>query len=153
MNIFVRPFKASDFTEFVPIEPLQKTDIGDPEFAQAIEDSGLAVTGIYGKDRKVIGCAGVHPIDEFHGEIWLRLSPECMKHKISTLRWLKAGLKIVEETYPFKQLNATIQECFEVSSRMIEYLGFVSTEMKEIDGKQWVTYSKRIKDGQYFIKA
>ncbi len=144
--IYVRPFKVSDFTEFVPIEPLQKTDIDDPEFAQVVEDSGLAVTGIYGKDRKVIGCAGVHPIDEFHGEVWLRLSPECRKYKTSTLRWLKAGLKIAEETYPFKQLNATIQECFEVSSRMIEYLGFVSTEKKEIDGRQFLIYSKRVQE-------
>ncbi len=150
-GIYVRPFKVEDFEKFEPIEPLTNAEIYDSEFAQAIEDSGLAVTGI--KDGKVIGCSGVHPIDEVHGEIWLRLSPECMKHKTSTMRWLKAGLKIVEATYPFKQLNATIQECFEVSLRMIEYLGFVSTETEEIDGKQWVTYSKRIKDGQYFIKA
>jgi len=146
MTIFVRPFRASDFTEFEPIEPLTNDEICDPEFAQAIEDSGLAVTGIYGKGRKVIGCGGVHPVDDFHGEIWLRLNSDCMKHKTSTLRWLKAGLKIIEETYPFKQLNATIQECFEVSSRMVEYLGFVSTETREIDGKQWVTYSKRIQE-------
>jgi len=143
-GIYIRSFKVSDFAEFEPIEPLQKSDVLDPEFAKAIEDSGLAVTGI--KDGKVIGCGGTHPIDEFHGELWLRLSPECMKHKTSTLRWLKAGLKIVEETYPFKQLNATIQECFKVSSRMIEYLGFVSTEIKEIDGRQYLIYSKRVKE-------
>ncbi len=133
-----------DFEAFVPIEPLTSAEIKDPELAQAIEDSGLAVTGV--RDGQVIGCAGVHPIenDDFNGEIWLRLSADCLKHKIDTLRWIKDGLKIVEETYPFGQLNATIKCCFESSVKMIEYLGFKRTREIVHEDVKWLIYSKRI---------
>ena len=88
----------------------------------------------------------MHPIedDDFNGEMWLRLSPDCLKHKLDTLRWLRDGLKIVEETYPFGQLNATIKCCFEQSIKMIEYLGFKKTQELEHEGMQWAIYSKRI---------
>lgn len=139
--IYIRPFKVSDFDAFVPIEPL--TGKSDPEFVQAIEDSGLAVTGI--RDGKVFGCAGVHPIEDIpeQGEIWLRLSKTCRQYPLDTMRWLRDGLKIIEETYPFKQLNATVKCCFEKSIRMIEYLGFERTQ--EVDG-EWFIYSKRVKE-------
>ncbi len=140
--IYIRPFKKSDLSAFVPLEPLIEVEIKDPELAQAMEDSGLAVTGV--RDGKIIGCAGVHPIDKVHGEMWLRLSEDCLKHKIDTMRWIKDGLKIIEETYPFKQLNATVKCCFEKSIRMVEYLGFVLTETKEHKGQRWAVYSKRV---------
>ena len=139
--IYIRPFRVSDFEAFVPIEPLAKAEIGDPELAQAIEDSGLAVTGI--RDGEIVGCGGVHPIEDIpeQGEMWLRLSKTCQRYPLDTLRWLKDGLKIIEETYPFEQLNATVKCCFKKSVRMIEYLGFQRTQ--EVDG--WFIYSKRVK--------
>jgi len=144
MSIYVRPFRVSDFNSFIPIEPLAEPS--DPEFAQAIEDSGLAVTGI--RDGEVVGCGGVHPIenDDFHGEMWLRLSETCRRYPLDTLRWLEDGLKIIEETYSFKQLNATIKCCFKKSVRMIEYLGFVRTREIEHEGQKWFVYSKRVKE-------
>ena len=140
--IYIRPFEVSDFEAFVPIEPLAKAEIGDPELAQAIEDSCLAVTGI--RDGEVVGCGGVHPIEDIpeQGEMWLRLSKTCQQYPLDTLRWLGDGLKIIEETYPFEQLNATVKCCFEKSIRMIEHLGFTQTEIR--DG-EWAIYSKRIK--------
>jgi hypothetical protein len=141
--IYVRPFKISDFKAFVPIEPFAGPEPVDPEFAQAIEDSGLAVTGIM--DGKVIGCGGVHPVNDFHGELWLRLSTDCLKYKYSFARWLKEGLRIIEEDYPFKQLNATIKCCFETSIKMIEHLGFERTQEVEREGQKWFVYSKRVK--------
>ncbi len=144
MSIYIRAFKVSDLSAFDPIEPLTSAEFKDMELAQAIEDSSLAITGI--KDGEVIGCGGVHPVDDFHGELWLRLSKDCMNYKIGTMRWLKAGLKLIEETYPFKQLNASIKECFEVSTRMIEYLGFGLTETKTIDDIKWLIYSKRVQE-------
>ena len=140
MRTYTRPFRVSDFIAFEPIEPLVSVGTSDPEFVQAIEDSGLAVTGI--RDGEIIGCAGVHPVidDDFNGDIWLRLSPDCLEHKISTLLWIKEGLKIIEEAYPFGQLNATIRSCFESSIKMIEHLGFKRT--REVD--EWLIYSKRI---------
>lgn len=144
MGIYIRKFKVSDLSAFDPIEPLTSTEINDRELAQAMEDSGLAVTGI--RNGVVIGCGGVHPVDDFHGELWLRLSKDCMNYKIGTMRWLKAGLGIIEETFPFKQLNASIKECFEVSSRLIEYLGFELTEIKTIDDVKWLIYSKRVQE-------
>jgi len=145
MPVYVRPFKVSDFEAFVPIEPLVESEIKDLEFAQAIEDSGLAITGI--RDGEIVGCGGVHPIenDDFNGELWLRLSADCLKHKLDTLRWLKDGLKIIEETYPFGQLNATIRCCFEKSVKLVEYLGFKRIRERKIEGQKWLFYSKRIK--------
>ena len=134
--IYTRPFKKEDFNAFEPIESL--TETSSPEFVQAIEDSGLAVTGI--RDGKIIGCGGVHPTDDDQGEMWLRLSKDCLKHKLDTLRWLKDGMKIIEETYPFEQLNAIVQCCFEQSIKLIEYLGF--KRVQEVEN--WVVYSKRI---------
>ncbi|KKL10775.1 hypothetical protein LCGC14_2552450 [marine sediment metagenome] len=142
--IYIRPFRVSDFEAFEPIEPLATAEIKDPAFAQAIEDSCLAVTGV--RDGEVIGCAGVHPVedDDFNGEMWLRLSPDCLKHKLDTLRWIRDGLKIIEETFPFGQLNATIKCCFTQSIKMVEYLGFKRVREVEHEGKQWFIYSKRI---------
>ncbi len=138
MAIFIRPFKKEDLTAFTSIEPLIE-DFSD-EFAQAIEDSNLAVTGV--RNGEVIGCAGAHPVDDFHGEMWLRLSSWCEMHPIETLRWIKAGMAIIEETYPFKQLNATVKCCFEKSIRLIEYLGFTQTQTKD----NWIIYSKRVQE-------
>ena len=114
----------------------------DSELAQSIEDSGLAVTGI--RNGEIIGCGGVHPVDDIHGELWLRLSRECLKHKIDTLRWLKDGLAIIEETYPFKQLDIAVKCCFEKSIKMIEYLGFKKIQEITHKGKKWFIYSKRV---------
>ena len=145
MTIYVRPFRKTDLCQFEPIEPMTKAEIGDPELAQAIEDSGLAVTGI--RDGEVIGCAGVHPTNnKEHGELWLRLSKNCLKHKIDTMRWIKDGLKIIEETYPFKQLNMTIKGCFERSLRMVEYLGFRPTREIVHEGQKWFIFSKRVQE-------
>ncbi len=127
---------------FEPMEPLSEP--GDLEFAQAIEDSGLAVTGV--RDGKIIGCGGVHPVDDFFGEAWLRLSRDCLKHKLDTLRWIRDGLRIVEEVYPFKQLNALIRSCFQVSGRMVERLGFELVEEKIYEGEKWLIYSKRVQE-------
>ena len=140
--IYDRPFKVSDFSAFEPMEKL--TEQGDPELVQAIEDSGLAVTGV--RDGKIIGCGGVHPVDDFHGEGWLRLSKDCLEHKIDTMRWIRDGLKIVEETYPFKQINASIRSCFKISARMVERLGFELTEEKTYEGEKWLIYSKRVQE-------
>jgi len=143
MAIYIRPFKASDFDAFVPIEPLGMNELNDPVLAKAIEDSNLAVTGI--RNGEIIGCGGVHPVDDFHGELWLRLSKTCVEHPIDTLNWLKSGLKIIEETYPFKQLNAAIYACYSKGLKLIEYLGFKKVQEVFYKDKQWFIYSKRIK--------
>ncbi len=142
MSILVRPFKVNDLTAFKPIEPLNDGKRYDPEFAKAIEDSNLAVTGI--RNGEIVGCGGVHPVDDVHGEMWLRLSKTCQQHPFDTLRWLKSGLEIIEKTYPFKQLNASIQCCFKRSVKLIEYLGFVRTREVTHEGTKWLIYSKRV---------
>ncbi|MCK5610271.1 hypothetical protein KAR91_50830 [Candidatus Pacearchaeota archaeon] len=143
-GVYVRPFKASDLDAFVPVEPLLTDKIKEPELAQAIEDSGLARTGL--RDGKIFGCGGVHPIDDFHGEVWLRLSDDCVKHKVSALRWIIEGMRIIEETYPFKQLNAVVKDCYETGIKLVEYLGFQRVQLLDHDGQQWFVYSKRVKE-------
>ncbi len=146
MAVVVRPFRASDLLAFEPIEPMAKAEIYDPEFAQAIEDSGLAITGI--RNGEIVGCGGVHPIEDnaFNGEMWLRLSATCQQHPFDTLRWLKSGMEIIEETYPFKQLNATIKCCFEKSIKLVEYLSFKRTQEVTHEGQKWFIYSKRVQE-------
>ncbi len=136
MPIYVRPFKKEDFKAFEPIEPLPKET--DPEFAQAIEDSGLAITGV--RDGEIVGSGGCHPVDDFHGELWLRLSKDCLKHRLETINWIRSGLKIIEETFPFKQLDLAVNNCFASSIKMVEYLGFKLTQTKD----DWLIYSKRV---------
>ena len=144
MSIYTREFKVSDYEAFTPIEPLGESEIHDMKFAQAIEDSGLAVTGT--RNGEIVGCGGVHPIENEDevGEMWLRLSADCQLFPMDTLRWLKDGLKIIEEVFPFKQLNATISCGFKKSIKMIEYLGFKRVELITTDEQKWAVYSKRV---------
>jgi RimJ/RimL family protein N-acetyltransferase len=130
--------KISDLEAFETIE--QGLSNFSPEMAQAIEDSGLSVTGI--RDGRVVGCGGIHPITEEQGELWLRLSMDCMKHKLDTLRTLRDGLKIIEETFGFRQLNATIRCGFEQSIKLVRFLGFKQTQA----GREWNIYSKLVKE-------
>jgi len=142
--VYIRPFKKSDLGAFEPIEPDTQDKELDPDFAQAIENSGLAVTGL--RNGKIFGCGGVHPTSEEQGEIWLRLSKICLQHKIDTLRWLREGLKIIEETFPFRQLNAVIRRDFKQSIKLAKFLGFQQTETKMYEGKKWSIFSKRVKE-------
>jgi hypothetical protein len=140
--ILIEPFKVSDYTAFDTIEEIGEDN--DLEFAQAIEDSSLAITAV--RNGKPVASGGVHPIDDFHGEMWLRMSKECVDFPIEIMRWIKEAFKIIEETYPFKQLNASIRCGFDKSIKMIEHLGFGLTEYKDLDGQQWAIYSKRINE-------
>lgn len=146
MSIYVRPFKVSDLNTFELLEPLSEpSDMKfTPEFSQAVEDSGLSVTGV--RDGKVIGCGGVIPIDDFFGQAWLRLSKECMNFKIDTMRWLRDGMEVVEQGYPFEQINTVVKSCFAVSVKMVERLGFGLVGEKMFNGEKWLMYSKRIQD-------
>ena len=144
MSVYIRPFRKSDLTAFIPIEPMTRDREFDPELAQAMEDSNLAVTGIRG--GKIFGCGGVHPQSEDHGEIWLRLSQDCLNHKLDTLRWLRDGLKIIEEVYPFRQLNAIVRCGFKSSIKLVKFLGFVETQNEVYDGVKWLVFSKRVKE-------
>ncbi len=145
MSVYVRAFKVSDLLAFVPIEPLAAKEIKDPELAKAIEDSGLAVTGI--RDGEIIGCGGVHPVEDSEdGVIWLRLSRKCMNNPIDTFRWIKSGLKIIEETYPFRQLNATILSKFKRGIKLAEKLGFKQVQTMTEDGRDYIVYAKRVKE-------
>ena len=138
--ILIRPFKKEDL-DFTPIEALAPVETED-ELAQAMEDSNLAVTGI--KDGKIIGCGGVHPVDERTGEVWIRLSQDCLGFKIGTLRVLKEGFKIMEEIYPFEVLMTTVKCCFGDSVNLIERFGF--TRIKEVmhENEKWFIYRKII---------
>jgi RimJ/RimL family protein N-acetyltransferase len=142
MSVFIRPFKKEDLEAFEPIE--QITSEFSPEFAQAIEDSGLSVTGI--RDGKIIGCGGVQPVNEEQGEIWLRLSEDCKKHKLDTIRWLRDGFKIIEGTFGFKQINATIKCGFEQSIKLAKLVGFVQTQTRTYEGQKWLIFSKLVKE-------
>ena len=146
MSVKVRAFKASDLAAFVPLEPMEADSMADPEFAKAIEKSELAITGI--RNGEVVGCGGVHPIENNSedGELWIRLSETCQKHPFDTLRWLKDGLEIIEETFPFEKLYASVRCCFEKSIRLVEHLGFVSTETRTFKGEQWLIFSKRAQE-------
>lgn len=139
--VYVRPFRVEDLTAFEPIEKIL-TEF-EPEFAQAIEDSGLSVTGV--RNGKVIGCGGCHPITEDLGEIWLRLSEDCKKHRLDTIRWLRDGFAIIEESFPFRQINATIKCGFAQSIKLAKFVGFVQTQTVTQDGQKWNIYSKLVK--------
>ncbi len=142
MAVYIRPFRKSDLDAFEPIE--RGLLRSDGKFAQIIEDSGLSITGI--REGKVIGCGGVHPTDKpEQGELWLRLSHDCLKYKLDTLRWLRDALVIVEETYGFKQLNATIRCGFRQSIKLVKSLGFVQTQERTEDGQKWCVFSKLVK--------
>ncbi len=138
MATYIRPFRKEDLAAFTPIEPLSTAQIKDKKLAQAMEDSGLAVTGI--RNGSIVGCGGVHPIDDFRGQIWLRLNKDCLNYRIEIIRWIKSGLKIIEETFPFKQLDLAVDSCFVSGIKLVEFLGFKMTQTKD----NWLIYSKRV---------
>jgi hypothetical protein len=136
--ILFKDFQVKDL-DFKTVEDISGREWSD-EFALAVEDSKLAVSGVIG--NKVVGCGGVHPIDDFHGELWLRLSEWCLDHKIETIRWLQAGLEIIEKTYPFKQLNASVKEGFCESEKLLKFLGFEDVQIKQ----GFTIYAKRVQE-------
>ena len=138
--IYVRPFKKEDLSAFKPLE--EGIDRFDDELSQAIEDSDLSVTGVK-RDGTIVGCGGVHPKGE-QGELWLRLSDYCKTHRMETLRWLREGLAIIEKTFLFKQLNASIKCDFSQSITLVEYLGFKKTQEVINEGRKWGIYSKLV---------
>jgi hypothetical protein len=140
LSIYARPFRKEDLTAFVPVQPMRTTKID--EYSQIIENAGFAVTGV--KDGKVVGCGGVVALEGYQGqgELWLRLSKVCQESPFDTLRWLKSGLKIIEETYPFDQLWAAVDCGFEKSVKLVKYLGFKKVTDKKHDGKDWTLYKK-----------
>ncbi len=143
MSVYIRPFKITDLEAFVPIEPMAKAEIKDMELAKAIEKSGFAITGI--RNGKIFGCGGVHPIQDrpSEGEMWLRLSKDCRKHRIDTMRWIKDAFKIIEKVFPFDVLHAGVRCCFKESAKMMEYLGFENVQKVEHEGQDWFLYRKR----------
>ena len=140
--IYIIPFKKEHLGAFNPLEP--GIERFNDELAQAIEDSDLSVTGI--RDGKIVGCGGVHPVNNEQGELWLRLSKDCLKHKLDTLRWLREGLAIIEQTFPFRQLNASIKCCFSESIKLVSFLGFTKTQELTHKGRKWSIFSKRVKE-------
>jgi len=142
MGIYVRPFKKADLNAFKPIENMLDDRKIDPAFAQAIEDSDLSVTGI--RNGKVVGCGGVHPVTEEQGEVWLRLSADCLRHRLDTIRWLREGLAIIEKVFPFKQLNAAVRCDFKPAVKLAKFLGFCMTEIRTYKDKRWYIFSKRV---------
>lgn len=142
MYIYVRPFKAEDIKKFKPIEPIVTDEV--MPIADLIEKSGLAVTGLI--NGEVVCCGGVHPVNKEQGEAWLRISRKCRKYKFATLRWIFAGLKIVEETYPFNQLNATVRLDCPKMVKLIETLGFKLVQYAEEKKVKYGIYVKRVKE-------
>jgi len=134
--IYIRPFKKEDLTGLVTIEK-DIVEFSD-ELIEAIEDSGLAVTGT--RDGRVVGCGGIHPANKEHGFLWIRLSEDCKQYKIEMVRCLRKVLEIFEKMFPFKQLDALVKCDFKESIKLVESFGFIHTQVK--DG--WNIYSKRI---------
>ncbi len=126
-------------TQFETIEHLEGKDLY-PDWAEKAEETCLAVTGI--RDGKVIGAGGVHPVDENQGVLWLRLSKECLDFPVETARWLKLGLRIIEETFSFRQLNAVVKCGYENGIRLIEHFGYKQVEIKD----DYYVYAKLIGD-------
>lgn len=135
--ILFKEFEASDL-DFETIEDLDEN--WTPEFAKAVEDSKLAVTAVV--DNKVVACGGVHPVDDFSGEIWIRLSHWCVDHPVRIIRWLRSGFDVVEEKYPFKQINAHVKEGFCESEKLLRFLGF--TDIGTEDG--FTIFAKRVQE-------
>lgn len=147
--VYVRAFKATDLKAFTPLEPMEADSMDDPEFAKAIEDSELAITGI--RNGKIVGCGGVHPIEnnKTDGEMWIRLSETCRKHPFDTLRWLRDGLEIVEKTFPFEKLYASMRCSFPRAIKLIKHLGFKKFKEVLYENEMWHIYSKEIKCRQH----
>jgi len=136
--VTIRPFKKEDLC-FEPIEP-DITPFTD-EFVEAIEQSGLAVTGM--RNGKVVGCGGVHP-DGPQAELWLRLSKEVVNFPRTAMRIVLEAERIIEKTYGFEKLFAVIRSDFCESEKIVKRLGFEAAEEKAQNGRMWKIYSKVI---------
>ena len=132
--IIFRPFIKKD----AQLETIEAVDKWPDEFAEAVEKSQLAVTGVW--NNQVIGCGGIHPVNSEQGELWLRLSKWCVSHPVETMRQMVEAFLIVEKTCPFKQLNAVIKEGF-CTERIVKRLGF--SEVCKKSG--FTVYAKVIK--------
>jgi hypothetical protein len=109
------------------------------DLAEAASRAGTAWT--IESDGKPIACAGIVMWWKGVGEAWMIASPEAVKHKISFIKALKAGLEIIIKTYEMHRVESKVRVGFESAIRINEILGF----------KQDAVLKKFTPDGQDVI--
>ncbi len=120
MNI--RMYKDGDYEAIEDcIEPFGKVG-----YFEDIKDRGVYLT--VEDNNKVIGCGGVVMTTDDEGVVWLTLSYDIAEKKLTLIRLLKEGLKIILESFNLKRITAKIQEGYEKGERMARWFGFRPTD-------------------------
>jgi hypothetical protein len=68
----------------------------------------------------ILICGGIVKLSEHRGECWALLSPDCGRHML----WLTRAVKRFIEIYPWRRLEASVEEQFGAGCKWVEMLGF-----------------------------
>lgn len=133
----LRMYKESDYDRIGDcVEPLSAM-----ELVRVKKNSGVHLTLTHKK--KILACGGIIITNEDEGCVWLRLTQDICKNKIDLIRMLKAGQKIIEESFGLKKLCAYVKDSFPVGRRFAEHFGFHRTdETFESAGHTFRVYTK-----------
>jgi len=123
----IRLFEKSDWAKVAdPVEPnvVAGCDL-------SVFDRGIGIT--VEDDNGILGCGGVVLHDSENGEIWLRLSKTASP--LSSVVGMKAGLKILSNSFPDVRLFCRIQDSFKKGHKLVGLLGFTKDHL---DDNYWV---------------
>lgn len=118
----IKIFDKSDWPKVTdPVEDLPR--IHD----MSVYDRGVGIT--LEDDGKTIGCGGVVLHDDTVGELWLRISSEAKP--LIAMTAIKAGIKILADSFPGVQLICRVKDNFSKGERLVQHLGFIKDHMED----------------------
>ena len=119
----IKLFEKSDWAKIDdPVEPM--VDV-EPDLSAF--DNGIGVT--VEQDGVVLGCGGIVLMSDDMGEVWIRISKKAKP--IAVMTGLKAGLKILRNSYKDVALTCRVIEGFEKGHKLVKRLGFVTDRVED----------------------
>ena len=146
--IEIKPFKADDMLYVISHGVLEVGLRSDPtdelrKIAKEREDSGKCITGWV--DEEIVGVAGIDPIWEGVGDVWLMLTPAIYSNVKETYRCIKEGLQKLIEDNNLRRVQSYGRVDFAPCHVLFKHLKFKVEGMAKKyspDGVDCIMYAK-----------
>lgn len=146
--IEIRPFRAEDMLYVIEhgIKEVGLKSQATKELVKAAEErekSGTCITGRV--NGEIIGVAGIDPIWEGVGEIWMMLTPYVDKNIKEVYKCIREGIKKLIDECKLRRVESYGRVDFPQCHVLFKHLGFKVEGKKEAytpDGVDCVMYAK-----------
>jgi hypothetical protein len=139
--MIVEPFKPYH-VHLLKAQGVQNAQLGEVSLVPDSWDSvpaGPALTARH-KDRILI-CGGIVKHTERRGECWALVGADAGRHMLTLTRAVKRFIDV----YPWRRLEATVEERFGAGCRWVELLGFTfesALPQYGLDGETHLRYTR-----------